>query len=167
MKKTVVLSGGINVDGVTMEGVRVAFAGQPFDLIHLLDHSIKYFDPEFKNQGDDFLGIIDRILTYDRIVFATPLYWYAMSGVMKVFFDRLTDLLSFQKNRGEKLIGKECCAVVSGGNFELPLGFEIPFRDTCAYLKMDFKGIFYYYSGKDPQEKLQNKERLITFHKLI
>ncbi len=48
--------------------------------------------------------IVDK---YDVLIFATPVYWYSMSGIMKVFFDRITDLLTIKKDIGRKLKGKK------------------------------------------------------------
>ena len=42
-----------------------------------------YYDYEYKNQNDDFLPTIKKILAYDLILFITPVYWYSMSGIMK------------------------------------------------------------------------------------
>ena len=33
-----------------------------------------------------------RVLAHDQIIFATPIYWYAVSPAMKVFLDRLSAL---------------------------------------------------------------------------
>jgi len=63
----------------------------PPTLINLKRLHIQPFSYEWQEQ-DDFLGIIDQMLLHRQIVFATPVYWYAMSGLMKTFFDRLTDL---------------------------------------------------------------------------
>ena len=45
---------------------------------------------------DEFLKIIQAMIESDVIVFATPVYWYAMSGSMKIFFDRFSDLISLK-----------------------------------------------------------------------
>ena len=44
-------------------------------------------------------GLIPMIGAF-TIIFVTPVYWYAMSGRMKVFFDRWTDLLKIDKDTG-------------------------------------------------------------------
>ncbi|MCP4458779.1 MAG: NAD(P)H-dependent oxidoreductase [Cytophagales bacterium] len=38
---------------------------------------------------------------------ATPVYWYSMSGIMKVFLDRIYDVLTIEKELGRKLHGKK------------------------------------------------------------
>jgi multimeric flavodoxin WrbA len=85
----------------------------------------------------------------DVIIFVTPVYWYSMSSYMKTFFDRLTDLIQILKDLGRNPAGKECCLVSSGTDKKFPLGFEIPFKNTCNYLGMNFVKSFYFYVQKD------------------
>ncbi len=39
-------------------------------------------------QKDDMAGLMEKMLTADVIVLATPVYFYAMSGLLKTFIDR-------------------------------------------------------------------------------
>lgn len=41
---------------------------------------------------DDMDNLIEKVREADAIVFATPIYYYEMSGQMKVFFDRCNSL---------------------------------------------------------------------------
>ena len=43
-----------------------------------------------KDNPEPLIPIIEK---YDTLIFATPVYWYSMSGIMKVFFDRKNDNL--------------------------------------------------------------------------
>ncbi len=54
---------------------------------------------KYGNREDDFMKVVDLILR-DRLIFATPVYWYSMNSTMKVFFDRLTDLTDIEKEEG-------------------------------------------------------------------
>ena len=55
--------------------------------IDLVAYRISYFDYDQRNAEDDFILLMEKIISqYDTFVFATPVYWYAMSGRMKVFF---------------------------------------------------------------------------------
>jgi multimeric flavodoxin WrbA len=89
------------------------------------------------------VDIAERLLHYDVIVFATPVYWYAMSGRMKVFFDRLNELTSRAKAVGKALKGKTTYLIASGAAPALPDGFEVPFRETSEYFGMRFAGTLY------------------------
>ncbi len=102
---------------------------------------IGYFDYEFKNQKDDFLSIIKKIANeYELIVFATPVYWYSMSGLMKTFFDRLSDCLRIEKETGRKLRGKNMAAISCGSDEIETEGFFTPFQKSAEYLGMTYIG---------------------------
>ncbi len=45
-------------------------------IIDLRSLQISYFDYEHQNRSDDFLGVIEKIVGCDVVVFATPVYWY-------------------------------------------------------------------------------------------
>lgn len=102
--------------------------------------------------ADDFLGIVDRMLAHRHIVFATPVYWYAMSGLLKTFFDRLTDLLLSASGRrlGRALAGRDIWLIATGTDPELPDGFTEPFARTAAYFDMHWRGAFYVCVPGDP-----------------
>ena len=123
----------------------------------LLDLYISPYDYSNNySKRDDFLKIVDELLKSNVIVFATPVYWYAMSGLMKTFFDRLTDIVTTKKHLGRQLKGKLTFLLAVGADEELPNGFEIPFKMTSDYLDMSYHGCIYY-STKFPmtEEKLQ------------
>ncbi len=50
-------------------------------------------------QKDDMASLIQKVLAADVIVFATPVYFYTMSGQMKAFIDRLTPI--YEKVRAD------------------------------------------------------------------
>ena len=61
------------------------------------------------------------------LFFASPVYWYSMSAQMKIFFDRLADLVTIEKERGRALQGKSCSLVATGGSDSAAEGFEKTF----------------------------------------
>ena len=72
-----------------------------------------------------------------------------MSGIMKVFFDRLSDLITIEKELGRKLRGKNMAVFsVSNGN-NLGENFWLPFKHTADYLGMNYLGNLHTYSDKD------------------
>ncbi len=110
------------------------------DLIDLNDYNISYFDYEHRNQHDDFLVVFQKLLQYDQIIFATPVYWYTMSAVMKTFFDRISDVLKIRKDLGRQLRGKRMMVISSSSdNKEYP-GFDLPFSRSAEYLGMHYDG---------------------------
>ena len=113
------------------------------DLIDLNALNFSGFDYTFANRNDDFLPLIRRILRYDRIVLASPVYWYAPSAPMKKFIDRLSDLLKSEKALGRTLRSKKAVLLATGSD-ELPAGcFEEAFRRTFEYLGMHYEGMLY------------------------
>ncbi len=92
------------------------------------------------------------------VVFATPVYWYAMSGAMKAFFDRMTDLLETSKELGRQLKGKGFWLIASGTDLALPEGFEVPFARTAEYFGNQYRGSEYLYTG--PDEVLRGRSEL-------
>jgi multimeric flavodoxin WrbA len=68
--------------------------------------------------GDGYAGLIhDRVLPADGLVYATPLYWYGVSGVLKAFFDRLFCYMSAGYPRFDEvtqgLTGKRAALLLS------------------------------------------------------
>lgn len=49
-------------------------------------------------QKDSINELLERIRSCDAIVFATPIYFYSISGQMKVFLDRMVPLYGKQYN---------------------------------------------------------------------
>lgn len=113
--------------------------------LDLLDHNISNYDYNHQYPHDDeFLKVVDEMLKHDVIIFVTPVYWYAMSGLMKVFFDRLTDLVTVQKELGRKLKGKSTFLLATGAETEMPKGFETPFKRTSEYFDMVYHDSIYF-----------------------
>ena len=102
-------------------------------IIDLNDYDISPWDYKHSNYNDDFIIVARLMQKVDVIVFATPVYWYAMSSQMKTFFDRLSDLVSghekvvANKTIGRSFANKETFLLTTGCDSSLPEGFEVPF----------------------------------------
>lgn len=139
--KTVIILGSSRSKGETFQMVDYLRGRVHTDFIDLLDKNIGPFDYEFKNQGDDFLPTIRSILDqYDTLIFATPVYWYSMSGIMKDFFDRISDLLKIEKDTGRKFRGKNMAMLCCSAADDLVAGFNMPFVESAHYLGMNYLG---------------------------
>ena len=139
--RKVIIVGSSRSNGNTTKIVdRIADKFQ-IDVINLSDFQISYYDYESKNTDDDFLPLIKRIVEeYDTFIFATPVYWYSMSGIMKVFFDRFSDLLRIEKEDGRKLRGKQFAVISNSHDDEIEQEFYIPFKKTADYLGIKYIG---------------------------
>ncbi len=126
-----------------------------WDFIDLMDFNILHFDYEHQNKNDDYLDVIKRITdNYDVLIFATPVYWYSMSGIMKVFFDRLTDLLRIEKEIGRKLRGKHMAVISSSNGDNLGINFWLPFKKSAEYLGMNYIADLHTFQDKFEPEKI-------------
>jgi multimeric flavodoxin WrbA len=149
MKKVIIVGSSRN-NGDTVALANKLVQQTNWDLINLNDYNFSYYDYEHKNKDDDYLKLMRRIIQeYDTLIFATPVYWYSMSGIMKVFFDRITDLLTIEKELGRKLRGKNMAAISCSGGGNLGESFWLPFSESANYLGMEYLGHTHTISEKD------------------
>lgn len=141
-----VLLGSARSDGNTADTARDLIAALPSmaELVDLKALGLEPFDYDTNERPDAFLPLVRRLISASDIVFTTPVYWFAMSGVMKTFFDRLTNLLRPpNKPLGRALAGRRAWLLATGTDPALPPGFETPFRLTADHFGMDFAGACY------------------------
>ena len=138
MKKIIIVGSSSN-DGDTAKLAKQLIEKSEWDLINLNDYKFSYFDYEHKNRNDDYLNLMKNIVEkYETLIFVTPVYWYSMSGIMKVFFDRFTDLLTIEKELGRKLRGKKMAVMSCSVGENLGENFWLPFSETAKYLGMEY-----------------------------
>lgn len=119
------------------------------DLIDLNQYKIQPYS-YVEEYEDDFVELIKRMVkVYDTFIFATPVYWYSMSGVLKVFFDRFTDLITLYKDLGRELGGKSVYVITTSSGDHLGDQFWLPFQKTFNYLNMSFKGGYHFLNNLD------------------
>ncbi|BAO74557.1 flavodoxin family protein [Winogradskyella sp. PG-2] len=159
MSNTVIVQASSRSVGDTSKIVSYIESKYGFDVIDLHKKEISHYDYEFKNVDDDFLPTITKIIkTYDIIIFATPVYWYNMSGILKVFFDRISDLLVNHKSLGRQLRGKQMAMISCSNAGDLKDGFDMPFRESADYLGMTYLGSTHSWIEKkaiNPEAKLR------------
>ena len=130
--------------------------------VDLNDYDISYYDYQHKNRNDDYLSLMKYLIDrYDTLIFVTLVYWYSMSGIMKVFFDRLTDLLEIEKPLGRKLRGMKMGAISCSNGNNLGNIFWIPFLETAKYLGMKYHGDLHVVNHEDNLTKLTNFIKII------
>lgn len=149
--RKIIIQGSSNSKGNTYEIVKYLQEKLDCDFLDLSQKNILPFDYNFNNQGDDFLPIIKKILNdYDVIIFASPVYWYTMSGTLKIFFDRFTDCLLKEKDLGPKFNGKHMAALCCGSSEEEIEAYFTPFKKSAAYLKMNYIGDLHTWKDENP-----------------
>ena len=143
--RKIIITGSSRSNGNTSKIVAKIAAQFQADIVDLNDFDISYYDYESRNIGDDFLPLIKSIIEkYDTFIFATPVYWYSMSGIMKVFFDRFSDLIRIEKDLGRQLRGKKMFVISNSDEATLDYDFYLPFRFSAEYLGMHYIGNEHY-----------------------
>lgn len=161
--KVAIIQGSSRNDGNTALITEQLITLTGWDLYHLSDYNIQHYNYAHDYSDDDFLPLIKELIdTYEVLVFATPVYWYSMSGTMKVFFDRFTDLLKIEKDWGRQLRTLKMAALCSSNSKQLEDDFWNPFRRTANYLGMDYLGEMHFYNSEAPTTKLERFIGLIT-----
>ncbi len=72
----------------------------------------------FQEVDDDYRALMDRVMQHDILIFATPIYWYTMSGTMKKFFDRWSQTMrepEYEDFR-ERMAKKKAYVIAVGGD---------------------------------------------------
>jgi multimeric flavodoxin WrbA len=86
---------------------------------------------------------VEQVLAHDVLVFATPLYWYGMSGPMKLFVDRWSQSLRDKRyDFKAALRQKRAFVVITGGDNPRIKGLPLvhQFAYIFDFVGMDFAG---------------------------
>ena len=164
----VIIQGSSRSQGDTNKYVELLKTKSKAEFIDLSIYKIGQYDYDYKNKDDDFLPLVtDLIDKYETWVFATPLYWYSMSGYMKTFIDRFSDLIRIHKDTGRKIRTKKLAVLAeSMEESDLPDYFFKPFQLTASYLGMSYLGQLHVWG--DPDNISQEIDNSITeFSQLI
>jgi multimeric flavodoxin WrbA len=115
------------------------------EVVDLTGLRMSSYDYDHLNRNDDFEPLMKRVLAHDQVIFATPIYWYAVSPAMKVFLDRISDLLELPdlRSEGRRLRGKKAYVVCTSIGNEPSVAFVDAFRETFDYLGMHFGGVLH------------------------
>lgn len=148
-KNIIVINGSARNNNNTSKLVR-HLLGEQIEIIELSESLVSHYNYNgVYPSADTFQSIVDLMLKADLIVLATPVYWYTMSGHMKAFLDRWTDLVSTHKQKGRALKGKKIAVISQSTSDEMPEGFEIPFQLTAEYMDMIYVGNLFWDMRKD------------------
>jgi multimeric flavodoxin WrbA len=145
MYSTIALFGSSRRNGNTGKLMDSVASRLGIDVVDLSEKKISAFDYEHGNRNDDFEPLMERVLSHERIIFASPVYWYAASPPVKIFLDRLSDYLDLPDllDKGRKLRGKHAYVVCTSIYDDASPTFVSAFRETFEYLGMTFGGLLH------------------------
>ncbi len=133
-----------------------AEAGAAAELVDLADHMdghlrdcTKCRDAEDRCTIDDgYAGLfLDKVLPADAIVYATPIWWYGISGPLKSFIDRYYCYVSGNHpgaaENARRLTGKRAALLLSAEDyaFSVRLGIVQQMAELCRYLDHSLVGM--------------------------
>jgi multimeric flavodoxin WrbA len=142
------------VAAAVLEGA--AGAGHQTELVHLVDHVQGLLRNCRECRRSDGSCAIDdgyrdlflnKVLSAEALVIATPIWWYGMSGHLKNFFDRLFCYfaVSYPDYQGVQraLRGKRIALVLSAeeNNLSARLGILQSVQELCRYLHWSLVGV--------------------------
>ncbi len=117
------------------------------EIVRLVDYNIKPGTRINMGKGDEWPGILKKVLDADIIVFATPVWWGIQSSLMQRAIERMDELHDELLETGEsRLHNKVGGIVITGGedgeqhitgniaNFLLAVGVTLPPQCTVTYL---------------------------------
>lgn len=142
MPSVLTLYSSARPDGHTFQMVQALNQLLPGESCYLDELNIAQYDYQFRNQEDDFIAVINKMLDADTIVFASPVYWYSLTPAFRRFFDRFTDLteLPALKGKGKQLRQKCFYLLATSASQHPPDSFVFPVEQTMQYLGWPFKG---------------------------
>lgn len=115
------------------------------EIVDLGQLRISPYDYKHQNRGDDFEPLMRRVLEFDHIILASPVYWYAVSPPVKTFLDRISDFLEIPEllEQGRRLRGKTGHIVCTSIYDDAPAPFVGALTDTFTYLGMHVGGVMH------------------------
>ncbi|SDQ80388.1 flavodoxin family protein [Virgibacillus salinus] len=171
-----VIYGGTRENGNTEILTEQAVQGLSVEKIYLRNYDIHSIEDLRHTQGgfyevdDDYNSIIDRIIPHDILVFATPIYWFGMSGTLKNFIDRWSQTMrdaSYPDFKNSMAAKKAYVITVGGDN---PYLKGLPLIQQFQYI-FDFIGTSFedYIIGEAnrPGDIFQDKKALFSANQLL
>ncbi|WP_111979609.1 flavodoxin family protein [Algibacillus agarilyticus] len=141
--KSVIILGSSRRQGNTAQLAQHLASEMNAEIVDLASYHIQPYDYEHNNQSDDFASLMEHILSFDHLIFASPIYWYSASATMKLFLDRMCDLIEIDKKRGRSLKQKTASVISTGAAQEAVSCFEPVFSLTFDYFNMQYNGMLY------------------------
>ncbi|MFC0522796.1 flavodoxin family protein [Pontibacillus salicampi] len=167
----VMINGGSRENGNTNLLSARAVHGLEVDIIQLDEYNIspivdeRHAEGGFSEVADDFMQVMDRVMEYDKIIFATPIYWYTMTGTMKQFIDRWSQAMREDRYHDlrERMARKKGYVIAVGGDSPYIKGLPLlqQFKYIFDFVHLPFEGYVLGQANK-PGEIEQDKKALYS-----
>jgi multimeric flavodoxin WrbA len=118
------------------------------EIVRLVEHDIPAGTKNNMGKGDEWPGILQKILASEIIVFATPIWWGVQSSLMQRVIERLDELHEELRETGKSRLTNKVGGIVITGeedgeqhitgnisNFLLSMGVTLP--PLCAVTYQD------------------------------
>ena len=138
--KRVFLNASKNREGKTFEYAKTLLHGLDYTTVNLVDFRIDQIGQESKS--DEYRKVIELLRDADLIVIGTPVYWSDMTGYLKTFIDRLSDIVNEDlKSPKAPLNGADVYLIIQGTepSDAIP-GITTVIKHICRRFFMNFKG---------------------------
>jgi multimeric flavodoxin WrbA len=112
--------------------------------------------------NDDFLECAELIRKSDILLFATPVYWFGVTGFLKAFIDRFFCLIKFDKTNNlikSTLEGKKIALILTAGSDAFS-GADLvvaSFMRIANFCKLDYSGTLGAYCINNIEDIKNNK----------
>lgn len=161
--KGIIVLGSSRSDGNTYKCVKHLSSLTGYEIIDLNQKNIRPYNYSKPDEEDDFRSCFLKMVNgFEMVVFATPVYWYTMSGILKTFIDRFSDCLTTFKEDGRKLKGMKMGVLSCSNADDRSANFVEPFALSAQYLGMEYLGdIHCYMDGYELHA--ESKERISRF----
>ncbi|GHP13194.1 NAD(P)H-dependent oxidoreductase [Lentilactobacillus fungorum] len=102
--------------------VHALLRGLSYKQIQLADYQVNEIIDQRHEKGpwqsanDDYPQLIGQLTAADWLIFATPVYWYGVSGLLKTFMDRWSESLATDEAFKSKLAAKRVILLIAGSD---------------------------------------------------
>ncbi|KZW98619.1 FMN reductase [Pseudoalteromonas luteoviolacea] len=143
--KTIIVYSSASKNGNTGHAVEELAHEYNAQTLFLDDYVIHDYSYEHTNKDDDFRDLFREVLQYDHVVFASPVYWYAVTPRMKAFIDRITEFMDDEVLQPElrRLRDKQFSILSTSIHKGAPNAFVEMLQKTFEYLGMTLIGTYH------------------------
>ena len=168
MGTAIALFGSSRRHGNTGQLVDDVAARLEVDVVDLGQLRISPYDYEHRNRDDDFEPLMRRVLAFDHIILASPVYWYSVSPPLRIFLDRISDYLDIPEllPDGRRLRGKTGYIVCTSIYENASASFVEALTATFGYLGMRFGGMVHA-NCRDGYSRASSEAEVAAFAALV